>query len=85
MCWIKAGGGCVKVVGIVWNTLKWGGTEKRGGSTKILKRGGEGKLGQGVCLLKGGEAGTPLQTMIYYLAVVFLALVPNLYLNKKTK
>ena len=85
MCWIKAGGGCVKVVGIVWNTLKWGGTEKRGGSTKILKRGGGGQTGSRSVSFKRGEAGTPLQTMIYYLAVVFLALVPNLYLNKKTK
>ena len=37
--------------GTVWNTLKEGGTEKRGGATKILKRGG-GKLGQGMGALK---------------------------------
>ena len=34
----------------VQNTLKEGGTEKRGGKTKILKRGS--KLGQGVGILK---------------------------------
>ena len=42
---IRAGGGCVRVGGTVENTLKGGGTEKRGWETKILKRGG--KLGQG--------------------------------------
>ena len=31
-----------------------GGTEKSGGKTKILKRGGGGKLGQGVVALKRG-------------------------------
>ena len=36
-------------------------TEKRGGETIILKRGG--KLGQGLGALKRG-AGTPLRTMI---------------------
>ena len=36
-------------------------TEKRGGKTIILKRGG--KLGQGLGALKRG-AGTPLRTMI---------------------
>ena len=35
--------GCVRVWGTVWNTWEGGGTEKRGGETKILKRGG--KLG----------------------------------------
>ena len=38
--------------GTVWNTSKGGGTEKREGKTKILKK--EGKLGQGVGALKGG-------------------------------
>ena len=36
---------------IVQNTLKGGGTEKRGGEAKILKSeggGGGGKLGQGI-------------------------------------
>ena len=45
-------------------TPKGGGTEKRGGKTKILKRRGEGgKLhqGGGGAFKKG--AGTPLQTM----------------------
>ena len=39
MCRIKAGGVCVRVRGTVRNTLKEGGTEKRGGRTE--KRGGE--------------------------------------------
>ena len=42
----EAGGNCLKY-------LKRGGTEKRGGDTKILKRGG--KLGQRVGALKKGE------------------------------
>ena len=42
--------------GTVYNTLKGGGTKKRGGYTKILKIGG-GKVGQGVSALKGGGGG----------------------------
>ena len=38
-----------------------GGTEIRGGETKMLGK-GEGKLGQVLCDLKSG-GGTPLQTM----------------------
>ena len=38
--------------------LGWGGTEKRGGETKILKR--RGKLGQGADALKKGEGWNPL-------------------------
>ena len=34
----------------VQNTLKGGGTEQRGGDTKVIKR--RGKLGQGVGALK---------------------------------
>ena len=49
--------------GTVQNTLKGSGTEKRGGETKISKRGS--KLGQGVGALKGGGAGTPLQTPLW--------------------
>ena len=41
-------------------TLKGGGTERRGGETKIFKRGQTGSSGG---CLKNGEAGTPLQTM----------------------
>ena len=51
---IRAVGGCVRVGGIVYNNLTGGGTEKRGGETKILKK--DGKLG-------GGGAGTPLRTI----------------------
>ena len=36
---IRAGGGYVRVGGTVQNPLKGGETEKRGGQTKILKRG----------------------------------------------
>ena len=42
----------MRVRGSVWNTLKRGGTEKRGGETKTLKR--MGKLGQGLGALKRG-------------------------------
>ena len=30
--------GCVRVGGTVWNTLKEGGKEKKGGETNVLKR-----------------------------------------------
>ena len=45
-----------------------GGTEKRGGKTKILKGGGAGQAGSRECgcLKKGGGAGTHLWTMINY-------------------
>ena len=43
----------------VLNSLKGGGTEKRGGETKILKR---GQTGSRDGCLKNGGAGTPLQT-----------------------
>ena len=45
----------------VKNTLKGGGTEKRGGETKILKKRRGQARSRGGCLK--GEAGTPLQTM----------------------
>ena len=51
----------MRVGGTVSNTLKGGGTGKRGGETKILRRGS--KLGQGVGALKGG-ARTPLWNML---------------------
>ena len=51
---IRAGGGCLRVGGTVQNPLKGGETEKRGGQTKILKR-GRGKLDQGVGALKMGD------------------------------
>ena len=38
--WVSAGEICVRVGGTVQDTLKGGGTEKRGGDTKILKRWG---------------------------------------------
>ena len=60
---IRTVGGCARVERTVYNTLKGGGTKKRGGETKILKSGG-GKLGQWVDSVKRG-AGTPLWTMPY--------------------
>ena len=62
-----------------------GWNRKKGRINKDFEKGGGGQTGSRSGSFKRGEAGTPLQTMIYYLAVVFLALVPNLYLNKKTK
>ena len=56
---MRAGGGCVSVRGTVKNTLKGGGTEKRGGEPKILKRRGD-KLGQGVGALKRVGGWNPL-------------------------
>ena len=57
-------GGCMRVGGTVLNTLKGGGTEKRGGETDS-KKGVQGGS-RGGCLKKGG-AGTPLRTMVLLL------------------
>ena len=57
---IRTGGGCVRVGGTVKNNLKGGGTEKRGGQTKILKR--RTSWIKGWVPYKGG-AGIPLPTM----------------------
>ena len=46
-------------VGELSNTLKGSETEKRGGQTKILKKGG--KLVQGVAALKRGGLESPYQ------------------------
>ena len=54
----EGGGNCL-------NTLKGSGTEKRGGETKILKRGQAGS--RGGFLKEGGGTGTPLQTMALFL------------------
>ena len=48
----------MRVWATVQNNLKEGGAEKRGGETKILKRGG--KLGQGVGALKREGGWNPL-------------------------
>ena len=57
---IRAVWHCVRVGETVLNTLKGGGTERRGGKTKILKRGG--KLGQGVgALERGGTLKPPYE------------------------
>ena len=52
----------MRVGGTVEITLKGGGTEKRGGETKILNRGASW-IKAGVGALKRG-AGTPLQIMV---------------------
>ena len=59
---IRAGGIWVRVGGTVCNTLKGGGTEKRGGDTKILKRGRQAGSRGGVPY-KGAGDGAPLRTM----------------------
>ena len=49
----------MRVGGTVSNTLKGDGTERRGGKTKILKRGS--KLGKGVGALKRGKLEPPYE------------------------
>ena len=66
--WIRKGGGCVRVGRTVWNTLKEGGTEKRGGEAKILKKKGQARSRDG-CLIKGGP-GTPLRNYDIYIYIV---------------
>ena len=53
-------------LGTVQNTLKGGGIEKKGGETKILKKGGGGgqARSRGWDFKKG--AGTPLRTMLSF-------------------
>ena len=54
-------------LGTVQNTLKGGGIEKKGGETKILKKGGGGGAqarSRGWDFKKG--AGTPLRTMLSF-------------------
>ena len=66
--WIKAGGGCVRVGETVWNTLKEGGTQKREGEAKILKKKGQAGSRDG-CLKKAGS-GTPLRNCDDYIYIV---------------
>ena len=66
----------MRVGGTVKNTLKGGGTEKRGGETKISKR--RGKLGQGMGTLKRG-GWNPLTN---YMAV-YLYENPSGYITEK--
>ena len=63
------------VEGTVENTLKEGGTEKRGGETKILKKGG--KLGQGVDALKKGELEPPCKLWSTFTLALTLMLENN--------
>ena len=48
----------------VWNTLKGGGTEKRGGEAKILKKKGQAGSRDGY-LKKRGVLEPPYQTMMF--------------------
>ena len=66
--WIRKGGGCVRVGGTVWNTLKEGGTEKRGREAKILKK--KGQAGSRGGCLKNGGSGTPLRNYDDYIYIV---------------
>ena len=62
----EGGGDCLKY-------MKGGGTEKRGGDTKILKMGRGGKLGQGVGTLKRGGPENPYElciTSFYFLRII---------------
>ena len=60
----------MRVGGTVQNTLEGGGTEKRGGETKILKRGG-GKLSQGVGALKREGLEPPYEICLNIIAQMY--------------
>ena len=62
MCGIRARGSCMGVGKTVWNTLKEGETEKRGGESIDFKKGKQAGS-RGGALKKGGGGGTPLQTI----------------------
>ena len=66
--WIRARGGYVRWGGTIWNTLKEGRKEKRGGEAKILKKEGQAGSRNG-CLKKGGS-GTPLRNYDAYIYIV---------------
>ena len=66
--WIKAGEGCVRVGGTVWYTLKEGGTEKRGGEAKILKK--KRQAGSRDGSLKKRGSGTPLRNYDVYIYII---------------
>ena len=61
---IRAIGSWERVGITIQNTFKRGGTEKRGGETKILKRGQAESRGE--CHKNGVAAGTPLGTMVRF-------------------
>ena len=61
----------MRVGGTVYNTLKGGGTEKRGGETKISKRWVQ-TGSRGECLKKERGGGTPLWTMLIFFFTIFL-------------
>ena len=61
---MRAGGG----------TVQGCGTEKKGGETKIFKKGGGSKLGQGVGALKKGGGWNPLTNYEGVLSSTHLAL-----------
>ena len=59
----------MRVEGTVWNTLKEGATDKRGGEAKILKKKGQARSGMDA--LKGGDgtSGTPLRNYDVYIYI----------------
>ena len=65
----------MRVSGKVWNALKRGGTEKREGETKILKRGEGPAVSRGGCLKKR----EPLQTMADLPLLVYAEICSKFY------
>ena len=65
------GGSLHNIGGTVWNTLKGGGIEKRGGESKILKR---GKAGSRVgCIKKEGGLKPPKKLSCYTLTFSYFS------------
>ena len=71
-------------VGTVWNTLKAGGTEKRGGEgNKDFKKGGRGQArSKGRCLKKGGT-GTHIHGLSVYVKGCVCYIFANLFCISK--
>ena len=70
VAWIREGGCCIRVEGNYLKYLNKGCNRKEQRRNKDFQIGG--KLGQGVGALKGGVAGTPLQTMYMYLCIYYV-------------
>ena len=84
-CQIRTKGVCIRVTGggeLSEIPYRGGGTENRGGETKVLKR--QKKLSRGVGALKRGGTGTPLRTMTdlpHYHSCYMQKFVPNFILK----
>ena len=79
MALCEGGGNCLKY-------LKRGGTERRGGKTKILKKGGGQAGSRGGCLRKGGGLWNPLTnyrniSLDRELQVLFMSWKIRVYIN----